>query len=212
MLETPQQFERRTGKAYRPDPALKAFGRPLKGDEALRTQFRFPGACGMASFLGLDASPPTLGPVGQEHAWLTDQIEHSFSNGARHFGTLAVLQPLRFGPLRGEYDRPPIGKNGETLPVWAFPNRPVTPDDAVVWIPATLSDLPWDFIADASDLPDVSTERDEATEQLRRYREELSALKGAGAVPVAGAWSEISLETRQATLERHRVPPVWTPR
>jgi len=212
LRETPNEFQRRTGHRYAPSDELRAFGRHLRPDEAVPTLFRFPGACGMAAFLGLEPAPATLGPEGQPHAWLTHSRNHSFSAGAQQFGTLVVLQPLRFSPWFGEYNRPPIDATGQVLPVWALPNRPITDEDAVVWIPASAleTELPWDTLCNASELPDWSAEKRQAIESLHRYREEMFALKQAGEPPLPHPWFEVPASQRTALLERHAIPCRWT--
>src|SRR6185436_10206532 len=111
----------------------RALAVPLDADEPCPTLFRFPGPCGLKSWFagGLER----LGPADQPVLWSAPLPFHDDAYGARFFGTLALLEPLRHSPCRTADGHYFIGDNAARAA-----------DDPVVWLPPSLLDapIPWD--------------------------------------------------------------------
>jgi len=200
MLETPRSFTGRTSIAYAPAARVTFLATPLGSDTPCPTLFRYPGPCGLADWFA--GAMSRLGP--RELLWLADRPLWRDTFGARFFGTLAILQPLRFqvcaeGP--GIY----LGENDALDP------------DEVVWLPpsALARQIPWDGIATAAAarpfLPaDLAGERHRAIDALGRYLEELDAMRLTGAPGPGIPWCQVPLAERLALLARHGVKASWT--
>jgi hypothetical protein len=201
MVETPRAFTGRTSIAYAPPAHVTFLARALAPDTICPTLFRYPGPCGLADWFA--GAMDRLGPPG-EHLWLADRPLWRDTFGARFFGTLAVLQPLRFQPgLAG-----PGVYLGANL---AFDR------DEIVWLPPSCLDrpLPWPRLARAADvrahLPaDLAGERHQAIEALALYLEELDAMRRSGAPGPGIPWCQVPGAERLTRLAAAGVPAVWS--
>ena len=201
MKETVAEFTRRTGITYEPPEFVTKQARALGSDEALPTLFRFPGPCGLIEeFLqGVER----LGPAPGGELWAADAPVNSEARGAAHFGTIALLQPLRFHFAR---QQPGIFV-GVNLPI---------PREELIWIPPSRvqARLPWDSIATAADaaalLGSTDRERDDVLAALSEYREELEAVARAKIDRPDVRWCDRPAEERARLLAEHGVPSPWT--
>jgi hypothetical protein len=200
MKETPAAFTRRTSIAYAPPAHIRVVARPLAPGEPCPTLFRYPGPCGLADFFagGLAA----LGP--HDLAWMSARTWFEDSVGARRFGTLAILQPLRLQP--GRFRRG----------IYAGDNRPLDEGDEIVWLPPSLVDarLPWDDLATAAAARARidARERPLVVDDLCAYLEELDALRASGLPGPGVPWLTVPLAERRRLLAVAGVPGAWTDR
>lgn len=206
MKETVAAFRRRTGGTYEPPASVARMARPLAGDEACPTLFRFPGPCGLlAHFLGELAY---LGPEPGGELWAADATVHSEANGAALFGTFAILQPLRFTMA--------VSPQHATAQLWVGENRPIADPGHVVWIPpsAVRAPIPWDTIEDATQargfLGAVEREENVVKESLSLYLEELLEVARAGVPDPARKWCDRPREERQRVLAEYGLEARWT--
>ncbi len=197
MDETPRAFTARTSFAYAPPTGVTFHAEPLAPDAVCPTLFRYPGPCGLADWFA--GTMTHLGPPG-ELLWLCERPVFHDTVGARHFGTLALLQPLGFQPCP---QRPRV---------WIAANLPRAGHE-VVWVPPSAVErrLPWSRLASAAEaralLPD---ERSAAIDELARYLEELDAMRRTGAPGPGVAWCRVPTAERLRLLAAHGVRPVWT--
>ena len=197
MRETPAGFGRRTSIAYVPSPAALVLGRPLADGEPCPTLFRYPGPCGLADWFAGDLRALAPGPL----VWMSSATWCGDSLGARWFGTLAVLQPLRVHPVRvraGIY----VGSG---------------PPEELVWLPPSLlaTRVPWDDLATVDDALQhlgwvAARERPAVVDDLCRYLEELDDMRLSGAPGPGVPWLALSDEERRRRLAAAGVAPVWT--
>jgi hypothetical protein len=200
MQESPRSFTARTSIAYAPPAHVTFLARPLGADEPCPTLFRYPGPCGLADWFA--GTMTRLGPG--ELLWLADRPLWRDALGAGYFGTLAVLQPLRFhaaahGPM--VY----VGENAALDPAH------------IVWLPPSALGrrVPWAALADAAaarpHLPaDRAGERHRAIESLSRYLEELEGMRRSGAPGPGIPWCQIAAGERLRRLAAAGVAPVWS--
>lgn len=207
MRETVAAFQIRTGLRYAPPAWLRASARPLAPDEACPTLFRYPGPCGLRELWGMGM--PRLGPPSVRGLWVADAPLHGDVIGALHFGTLAMLEPLRAHPCRAD-TRP-----GLLLAL----NRPLPACGPLVWVPPSrlLLPLPWDALADPREAralmgPGWDEERREAHAALGAYLEEMGELERRGAPGPRTPWCEVPEHERRSMLERWGVRGRWTGR
>jgi hypothetical protein len=204
MRESLRGFERRTGLAYRCTPEQLVVGRALR--DACPTLFRYPGACGLREVF--TDSLNELGRPGGSLLWLADRPLHAAVAGARHFGTLAVLEPLRARPVltrrRGVY----VGLN-----------QPPGQLGPLVWVPpsALHRAIDWDRVRTPADArrcfgPGLAAEKARVVERLHAYLEEVSCMQRAGAPPPPRPWCEVSPRARAARLAAAAVSGTWTRR
>lgn len=201
MRETVADFTRSTGIAYDPPEFVTRQARALGPNDALPTLFRFPGPCGLVEeFLqGIE----TLAPAAE--LWAADRPVNSEARGVTHFGTIALLRPLRFSFAA---ERPGI---------WVGKNAPI-PRDELVWIPpsAVHAPIPWDSIATAeqagAQLGDTTHEREVILAALSLYREELDAVAAAGLPGREIRWCDRPDEERARLLAEAGLTPRWTGR
>lgn len=200
MLETPRAFTGRTSIAYAPAAHVAFLAAPLAPDAPCPTLFRYPGPCGLADWFA--GAMTRLGPA--DLLWLADRPLWRDTFGARFFGTLAVLAPLRFGVC-------PAGPG-----VWLGANIDLGRDE-VVWVPpvALGRPLPWNDLATAAaarpHLPaDLAGERHRAVDALARYLEELDGMRRSGAAGPGIPWCQVPREDRLRRLAEHGVRAVWS--
>ncbi len=161
--------------------------------------FRYPGPCGLGALLGL-GELATLGPPETDALWLCEAAVHrDVAAGVRAFGTLALLAPEAFAPT-------PAGPPGR----WVGRNRPLRPDDDVLWVPPSRVAAP-PRAAQLREAPDP-TERERVITSLFDYLDELSALHRAGAPGPGVPWCQVSGTERRRLLEAWGVRPRWTDR
>lgn len=218
MRETVRSYETRTASRYSPPARLAPIGRPLRIDEECPTLFRYPGPCGLAEWWGLDASTPSmrrLGPARNADLWMSESPLHSHAPGARHFGLIAVLQPLTFALMRGEQAEPPVGDSGVPIGVFVAENRDLR-DEALVWVPPSRlgGELPWDSLAHADEAQEalgrVDEEQAAVIAQLQAYRAELAGMQAAGAPGPNGPWCAVPQAARLEQLDRYGVRAAWS--
>jgi len=203
MKETVAEFTRRTGLPYDPPPASTALGRALAGTEAVPTLFRFPGPCGLLdNFLGtlhrLAAEPG--GPL-----WAADASLNREAPGAAHFGTMALLEPLRFAvvahPDKGIY----VGQN-----------REIHDAGSVVWVPpsALQAPIPWDQVRDGAQARSyfrgLEQEENEVKEALGLYLEELVEVGRVGIPDPGTRWCDRPREDRLRLSAHYGIAARWT--
>jgi hypothetical protein len=198
MKETPGAFTRRTSIAYAPAP--RALGRALAAGEPCPTLFRYPGPCGLADwFAGALVLP---GP--RELVWMSARPVVADSAGARLFGTLAILQPLRLQPLRVEPG------------IYAGENRPLAAGDELVWVPPSRlhARVPWDELATAAAARALLGDggRARVVDELCAYLEELDALRRSGLPGPGVPWHTVSDAQRRRVLAAAGVSGAWTDR
>jgi hypothetical protein len=200
MLETPRAFTRRTSIAYAPADAVAILAAPLAPDASCPTLFRYPGPCGLADWFAGDMT--RLGPG--KLLWLAERPLWRDTYGARFFGSLAVLAPLRFGVC-------PAGPG-----IWVGDDTALEPDE-IVWLPPSALGrrMPWNDLATAAaaraHLPaDLAGERHRAVDALCRYLEELDGMRRSGAESPGVPWCTLSRGDRLRRLAEHGVAPVWS--
>jgi hypothetical protein len=200
MLETPRAFTRRTSIAYASSARAAILAAPLAPDTPCPTLFRYPGPCGLADWFAGDMT--RLGPG--LLLWLADRPWWRDTFGARFFGTLAVLTPLRFGAS-------PAGPG-----IYVGDNTPLDPDE-VIWVPpvALARPIPWNDLATAASarrhLPaDLAGERHRAIDGLSHYLEELDAMRASGAPGPGVPWCQVPRERRLRQLAEHGVRATWS--
>jgi hypothetical protein len=206
MEESPRSFTGRTSIAYAPPERVTFLARPLAPDERCPTLFRYPGPCGLADWFA--GTMTRLGPDSTHRLlWLADRPLWRDVEGARHFGTLAVLAPLRFQ----------VGAHGPG--VWLGANEALGPveRESVVWVPpsAFAGAIPWGSIGSAAAArpflpPDLASERHRAIDALCRYLEELDGLRRAGAPGPGLPWCQVPRAERLRLLADHGLRAVWT--
>lgn len=203
VTESPAEFAHRTGGSYDPPPAIAMAARALAPDERCPTLFRFPGACGLAEyFLG---SMTTLAKPANAELWAAADPLNGEVPGVVHFGTFALLQPLRFGMC-------------EASPgLWVGANRAIDDPGRILWIPpsATAARIPWDRIADASDAvawlgSGVDRERDEVIDSLDLYAREVEDIARAGVPDPEIRWCDRPEELRARLLAEFGLGATWT--
>jgi hypothetical protein len=180
-----------------PPSFLLDVGTPLPPGEALPTLFRYPGACGVRDLFG-----PGLQRLGAPETpllWCADRPLHGEVGGARHFGTVALLQPRLARPVRA---RPGI---------FVGVNLPAAELGPLVWVPpsALLASLPWERLLDPR-FPGLREERLRVEDALGAYLSEIDALRRAGAPPPIGPWIEVPAVQRLARLRAAGVAPRFT--
>lgn len=204
VTETPAEFARRTGGSYDPLRSIATGStRALAPDEPCPTLFRFPGACGLAElFLG---SLVTLAKRGDAELWAAASPRNTEVPGAIHFGTFALLQPLRFGMC-------------EASPgIWVGANRAIDDPGRIAWIPpsAMAAPIPWERIADADEAASwlgsgSHRERAEIIDALDLYAREVEAIALAGVPDPEIRWCDRPEELRAKLLAEFGVSAVWT--
>ena len=178
-------FERRTGERYAPPAWLLTLGDALGPRESCPTLFRFPGPEGLqAHFQG---RLRLLAPGGHRHVWLTSRPTGAYPRAVDLFGTLALLQPLRFSPCRTHCFT-------HTRDNWVALDRAAFPDE-IAWFPPSRvrEPLALDRVRSAAALvrrlgAGYADERARIAERLSAYLEELSELKRAGAPGPRRLW------------------------
>lgn len=202
MRETVRAFEKRRRQSYQPPAWLLGLGRPLARSDTCPTLFRYPGPCGLRDYF--EGALERLGPPGRE-LWLAEVPLHDAVPGAARFGTLAVLEPLRFSPCRSERPGIYVGVNRKARGV------------PLVWVPpsALRARIAWDAARTADDGgralgPGAATERNRVERRLRAYVAEMAALERAGAQALERPWCEIPAAQRRRLLRRHGITPRWT--
>jgi hypothetical protein len=218
MRETVRSYETRTASRYSPPARLASIGRPLRLDEECPTLFRYPGPCGLAEWWGLDANTPSmrrLGPMRNPDLWMSESPLHSHAPGARYFGLIAVLQPLRFTPTRGEQADPPAGDSGVPIGAFVADNSDLQAEE-LVWVPPSrlTAELPWDSLANADEAQEalgrVDDEQAAVIAQLQAYRGELAGMQAAGAPGPHGPWCAVPQAVRLEQLDRFGVRAAWS--
>jgi len=202
MQETPRSFTRRTSIAYAPPARVTFLAMPLGPDAPCPTLFRYPGPCGLADWFA--GTMTRLGP--RDYLWLADRPLWRDTYGARFFGTLAVLAPLRFQVCI------------EGPGIWLGDNDWLNPDE-IVWVPPSAFGraIPWNDVATAAEarrfLPaDLAGERHRAIEALGLYLEELDSMRRAGAPGPGVPWCQVPVGERLAQLACFGVRAVWSDR
>lgn len=147
--------------------------RPLAPGEPCPTLYRYPGPCGLALWFAGRLERLAPGDV----LWMSALPIVEDSYGARHFGTLALRRPLDFAPA--------VAGPG----IYVAENRPLRPDDDIVWIGA---------------------DRARAIDGLCRYLEELDAMRLRGAPGPGIPWCRVPLRDRLRLLAAFGVTPVWS--
>ena len=204
MKETVQGFGKRTGQAYGPPAGLLRLARPLGPREACPTLFRYPGPLGLRDLLSGGGFRPAPPPA--RWVWLAATPGLVGRSGARRFGLVAFLEPLRLAPCATR-------RKGLYLGVNRSPREP----EGLVWVPpsALRRRLPWDRIRTADETrkrigPVYDEERLRVIDALAAYVEELSALDRAGAPAPAGAWLDVSPAERRRLLSDFGIAPRWS--
>jgi len=203
MTESPADFLRRTGETYDPPQSIMTAARALGPDETCPTLFRFPGGCGLAEFfLGSLTTPAKRGDA---EFWAAADPCNTEVPGAIHFGTFALLQPLRFGMCEA------------TPGLWVGGNRAIDDPGRIVWIPPSSMEaaIPWERIADADDAASwlgggVERERGEVIDALELYAREVEAIALAGVPDPEIRWCDRPEELRAKLLAEFGVGAVWT--
>ncbi|GMV40335.1 MAG: hypothetical protein AMXMBFR64_20510 [Myxococcales bacterium] len=213
MRETVAQFESRSGQRYRPPAWLRAVARPFAPDDACPTLFRYPGPCGLRELWGMGL--PQLGPATVQGLWVAEAPLHEGVLGAAHFGTLALLEPLRLHPCRATEDTPVH----TTATLLLALNRPTERCGSTVWVPPSRlhAPLPWDSLQDPREAralmePGWEEERREVHASLGAYLEEMGELQLRGAPGPHKAWCEVPREERRELLSRFGAKGRWTGR
>lgn len=201
MKETVAEFTKRTGLKYTPPKFVTKQATALERDEALPTLFRFPGPCGLLEEFLQGAK--LLGPQKGGELWAADAPLNSEARGAEHFGTIALLQPLRFHFARQQ----PGIYVGVNLPI---------PREELAWIPPSRirAAIPWDSIKTASEaakaLGNTERERHEVLADLAEYRKELVAVAKAKIDRPDVRWCDRPAEERARLLKAKRLASPWT--
>ncbi|KAA0207256.1 hypothetical protein EDM80_15910 [bacterium] len=203
MRETVQAFVKRTGAAYQPPRWLTDLYPPLASRDALPTLFRYPGPCGLRDYF--QGTLGRLGAPDQATLWMADRLLWSDTRGAAHFGTVAILQPLRVSPCRAPRKGVYVGVNEQADP------------DLVAWVPPSFlkKNLPWDKLAGARDVsrelgPRAEAERHQVAQRLSAYLEELSEMERAKAPAPLVPWCELPRDQRLKLLADYGVQPRWS--
>lgn len=207
MKERVLAFERRTGERYAPPAWLLTMGTALGPRESCPTLFRFPGPEGLQAFF--QRRLRLLSPPGRRHVWLTQRPTGAYARPASLFGTLALLQPLRYQPCRTHCFT-------HTRDNWVALDRALDPDE-IAWIPPSRvrDRLGLDRVHSAAEArrrfgAGYDDERARAADQLSVYLEELSELRRAGAPGPKRHWCVVPSAERRRLLARHAVRPLWT--
>ncbi len=198
MKETVAEFTARTGLAYAPDEELLVWGRPLAIDEECPTLFRYPGPCGVRD--ALTGRGGALGAPASRVVWLSRDPVPPEAPSAARFGTLAVLQPLRLGPVAS--DQPGVYVAWNVVA------------DEVIWVPPADFALDWNPIATADAargaLPGWEAARDAVLAELDVYDDEVRRLHEAGGEHPDVKWAEVPPPARRLLLARLGVEPLWS--
>lgn len=198
MKETVAGFTARTGLARVPDEELLVWGRPLAPDEECPTLFRYPGPCGVRDIL--TGRGGVLGAPASRVVWLSRDPVPSEAPSAARFGTLAVLQPLRLGPVASDEPGVYVAWNAAA--------------DEVIWVPPSGFALDWDRIATADTareaLPGWEAARDAVLAELDVYDAEVRRLHEAGGEHPDVKWAEVPPGERRRLLARLGVEPLWS--
>lgn len=203
MRETVAEFRRRTGSSYEPPEFVTKTARPLAEDEPCPTLFRFPGPCGVLEQLA--GSVTRLGPMPDGELWAADHPVNTEARGAAHFGTLAILEPLRFAFGR----RPEPG-------IFLGANRPVDDAEGVAWVPpsALAAPVPWDRLRTAGEVHAIlaghARERDAVLASLERYLEELLEVARVGIDAPEVRWCDRPEEERLRLLAENGLVARWS--
>lgn len=205
MKETPRAFEARTHQRYRPVVALTRRGRALQPDEPCPTLFRYPGPIGLARLL--QGATAELAPDDTRFVWLAETSATLRPRGARLFGSIAVVEPLRLAPVRA------VDPDGND--VWLARDRRVHEGQDVAWVPPTLVGAPfdWDRLARAGQVAErlgaaaYASERGRTVDQLAAYVEELNELARCGAFDPARPWHEVDPAERRRLLASCGIAP-----
>lgn len=211
MRESVAEFTARTGLAYAPDEELLAWGRPLAIDEECPTLFRYPGPCGVRDVV--TGRGRALGAPASRVVWLScDPVPLQAPSAAR-FGTLAVLRPLRLGPVASDEPGVYVAWNAATFAGGAVGSS-VAAADEVIWVPPTGFALDWDRIATAdavrAALPGWDSARDAVLADLDVYDDEVRRLHEAGGEHPDVKWAEVPPGERRRLLARLGVEPLWS--
>ena len=206
MRETVRAFRERTGIGYAPPERVRGIARALGEDEPCPTLFRYPGPCGLREHFGLGLR--RLAPPASDLLWMGEPALHADVLGARHFGTLAVLEPLRLSPC----ESPREG-------LYLAANLRFDDPEGIVWVPPSrlLHGVPWDRVRTRTEAvawlgPRYRGERGRAMESLHAYLEEIATLERTGARGPRLPWCEVSLEQRLRTIAEHGARPCWSGR
>lgn len=202
MTESPDEFSRRTGRPYEP-PQSGTTARVLAPGDPCPTLFRFPGACGLVEWLL--GSLVTLAKPGDAELWAATSPVNGEVPGAIHFGTFALLQPLRFGMC-------------EASPgLWVGANRPLDDPGRIAWVPPSAMEaaVPWERIADAGEAgahfgSGLERERGEVIDSLELYSREVEAIAKAGVPDPEIRWCDRPEELRAKLLAEFGVASIWT--
>jgi hypothetical protein len=160
--------------------------------------YRYPGPCGLNEHLGPGLG--TLGPPGSRALWLAGAAWHEDVAGTRHFGTLALLDPLLARPA--ETGRPGI---------YVGRNEPERRLGRYLWIPPS-----WVARPDLTerllhgDIPRPGDEVRHVEAALHAYLEEIGMLRIAGGEAPRRPWCTIPLGERRRRLRQVGVEPLWT--
>lgn len=203
MRETVQAFKKRTGGEYAPPTWLTERYRPLKPRDALPTLFRYPGPCGLREHF--HSSLARLGPPDQSTLWMAEKLLWSDTQGAAHFGTVALLQPLKFAACKSPRKGVFVGVNEEV------------DAELIAWVPPSFLEkrLPWDKLQSAREVaselgPRAEAERALVIRQLNAYLEELSMLEQSGATPTHKPWCEVPKKARLKLMAEFGIKPRWS--
>ena len=204
MRETVTAFVRRTGREYRPPGWLLGRARALGRAQACPTLFRYPGPCGLRDHF--EGRLETFGPPQTRELWMAAMPFHADVGGARHFGTLGVLEPLRFDACR-------TSRRGIYLGV----NRPIGDPALALWIPPGLLDRrpSLNGLGAGGSVPAAlrragDRERQRVLDRLEAYIEEMANLERAGAAPPGRPWCDVAAVDRRRLLSQCGLQPRWT--
>jgi hypothetical protein len=185
---------------------LQALGRPLRSDACCPTLFRYPGPCGLQALFG--GGRFELGRPGGPLLFLAARPLHADVRGASHFGTIALLEPLRAAPVRTHRRGIHVGLN-----------RPLPELGGLVWVPPTAlrAELAWDRVRTTAQARRLfgrgfADERARVVHRLHAYLEELSLLERAGAPPPPRPWCELPRRERALRLSQAGARPTWSGR
>lgn len=203
MTESPAEFARRTGRPYEPLQSRTTAARVLGPADACPTLFRFPGACGLVEWLL--GSLVTLGKRTDAELWAATAPLNGEVPGAIHFGTFALLQPLRFGMC-------------EASPgIFVGANRPLDDPDRIAWIPPSAMEaaIPWDRVSSAGEAAEylgtgIEREREAVIDSLDLYAREVEAIAKAGVPDPEIRWCDRPEELRAKLLAEFGVGAIWT--
>jgi hypothetical protein len=207
VKETVAAFRARTGLPYDPPQSLTPIAKPLGENDACPTLFRFPGPCGMLDhFLG---TMERIAPVPDGELWAAAAPKNGEAAGAIHFGTFALLEPLRFAMCATR-----------DAGIYVGVNRPVEDPSRAVWIPPSklVAPIPWDTVRDADEArahlgsaaDREGREARDVMEALTLYLDELTSVAKAGVPDPAIRWCDRPPELRRRTLDEFGIPARWT--